>query len=148
MAKSAKLITWAHNSIANGHHGMQCTWELLKDKYWWPFMCKDVNKFAFSCAWCAQSTVPRPAEKLLPMPNRPWSHITIDFVIDLLISDGKNTILVLVDRFSKAIILVALPQLPTALRTTKLLFIHVFKIFHIPEDIVSDRGTQFIARVW
>jgi hypothetical protein len=33
-------------------------------------------------------------------PQRPWSHLSIDFLMDLPISDGFTTILVVVDRFS------------------------------------------------
>lgn len=56
--------------------------------------------------------------------------------------------MVAVDRFSKAIILTALSQLPTALQTAELLFRNVFKMFSLSEEIVSDRGTQFISKVW
>lgn len=54
-----RLITWAHNSLAMGHPGTQCTWEILKGKYWWPSMCKEINEFIFSCARGTQATVPR-----------------------------------------------------------------------------------------
>ncbi|KAK3557500.1 hypothetical protein QTP70_028305, partial [Hemibagrus guttatus] len=54
------------------------------------------------------------------------------------------TILVGVDRFSKACKLIPLRGLPTALETAEALFNN----FGIPEDIVSDREPQFISRVW
>ncbi|KAK3543613.1 hypothetical protein QTP70_025023 [Hemibagrus guttatus] len=38
--------------------------------------------------------------------------------------------------------------LPTAMETAELMFNHIFRYFGIPEDIVSDRGPQFISRVW
>ncbi|KAK3530547.1 hypothetical protein QTP86_027911 [Hemibagrus guttatus] len=38
--------------------------------------------------------------------------------------------------------------LPTAMEMAELLFNHIFRYFGIPEDIVSDRGPQFISRVW
>lgn len=34
------------------------------------------------------------------------------------------------------------------MQSAELLFNHVFRYFGIPEDIVSDRGPQFISRVW
>lgn len=42
----------------------------------------------------------------------------------------------------------ALPQLPTGLQTAETIFQHVFKTFGFLEDIGSDRGPQFISRVW
>ncbi len=53
----------------------------------------------------------------LPTPQRPWSHIAIDFVTDLPPSRGHTTILSVIDRFSKACRLIPLPKLPTALET-------------------------------
>lgn len=49
-------------------------------------------------------------------------------------------ILTIVDRFSKAIHLVALSKLPSASETADLLIQHVFRLHGIPEAIVSDRG--------
>ncbi|KAI2647957.1 Transposon Tf2-9 polyprotein [Labeo rohita] len=44
--------------------------------------------------------------------------------------------------------LIPLKGLPTALETAEALFQNVFRNFGLPEDIVSDRGPQFISRVW
>ncbi|KAK3531960.1 hypothetical protein QTP86_002242 [Hemibagrus guttatus] len=52
------------------------------------------------------------------------------------------------DHFSKACKLIPLKGLPTALETAEALFSNVFRHFGIPEDIMSDRGPQFISRVW
>ncbi|KAG1925616.1 retrotransposable element [Pimephales promelas] len=78
----------------------------------------------------------------------PWSHIGVDFVTDLSVSEGNTCIFVAIDRFSKACKLIPLKGLPTAFNTAELLVEHVFRNFCIPEDIVSDRGPQFISRVW
>ncbi|KAI3360101.1 hypothetical protein L3Q82_014421 [Scortum barcoo] len=51
------------------------------------------------------------------------------------------------DHFSKAAHFVALPKLPSA-RETADLTIHVMHLHGIPQDIVSDRGPQFISEVW
>ncbi len=115
-------------------------------------MSREVIRYVRSCSVCAQSKTPRhlPAGKLvpLPIPHRPWSHIGIDFVTDLPNSDGNTCVFVTVDHFSKACKLVPLSGLPTALEMAEILFNHVFWNYGIPEDIVSDRGPQFISRVW
>ncbi|KAK3549174.1 hypothetical protein QTP70_033657 [Hemibagrus guttatus] len=91
-----------------------------------------------------------PAGKLflLPIPSRPWSHLGVDFVTDLPTSRDHTCIFVVVDRFSKSCRLLPLKGPPTALETAELLFNHVFRYFGIPKDIVSDRGPQFVSRVW
>ncbi len=52
------------------------------------------------------------------------------------------------DRFTKSCRLIPLKNLPTAMETAEQIFNHVFRYFGIPKDIVSDRGPQFISRVW
>lgn len=52
----------------------------------------------------------------------------------------------MVDRFSKTCI--PLRGFPTALKAAKARVQHVFRHFGLPEDIISDRGPQFITRVW
>ncbi len=115
-------------------------------------MSRDTIRYVRSCSVCAMSSTPRhlPVGKLvpLPIPRRPWSHMGIDFVTDLPESEGKTCILVAVDRFSKACKLIPLRGLPTALETAEHLFQQVFWNFGVPEDIVSDRGPQFISHVW
>ncbi|KAL0146841.1 hypothetical protein M9458_057780 [Cirrhinus mrigala] len=82
------------------------------------------------------------------VPRRPWSHLGVDFATDLPNSRGDTCIFIIVDRFSKSVRFIPLKGLPTAMETAELLFNHVFRYFGIPEDIVSDRGPQFISRVW
>ncbi|KAK3506600.1 hypothetical protein QTP70_010867 [Hemibagrus guttatus] len=84
----------------------------------------------------------------LPVPRRPWSHLSVDFLMDLPDSGGFTAIMVVVDRFSKGCKLVPLKGLPTAMQTADAMFAHVFRNFGLPEDIVSDRGLQFTSQVW
>ncbi len=141
-----------HTSLGTGHPGVNNTLSLLRDRFWWPNMARDVRRFVQGCPDCAISKSPRhlPAGKLLPfpIPNRPWSHLGVDFISDLPASDGNTCILVIIDRFSKFCRLIPRTGLPTALQTAELLFNRVFRYYGIPEDIVSDRGPQFISRIW
>lgn len=115
-------------------------------------MSTDATTFVKNCTICNTSKTPRklPAGLLqpLPIPQRPWSHIAIDFVTDLPNSQGNTTILTVIDRFSKACRLIPLPKLPTAFETAEVLCNYVFRFYGLPQDIVSDRGPQFTSRVW
>lgn len=125
-----RLITWAHTSPAADHPGTLKTLELLKERYFWLSMAKDINEFVALCSTCAQAKVPRyhPAGKLqlLTNPQRPWSHIAMDFLTDILDSEGNTVIMVVIDRFTRTIHLIPLPTLPNALETATLMFNHVF----------------------
>ncbi|KAK3509245.1 hypothetical protein QTP70_025600 [Hemibagrus guttatus] len=83
----------------------------------------------------------------LPVPRRPWSHLSVDFLTDLPDSGSFTVIMVVMDRFSKGCKLVPLKSLPTAMQTADAMFAHVFRNFGLPEDIVPDRGPQFTSRV-
>ncbi len=113
------------------------TLSLLKGRYWWPNMAREVRRFVQVCEECAISKSPRhlPAGKLLPLsvPNRPWSHLGVDFVTNLSASEGNTCILVVVDRFSKSCHLIPLKNLPTAMETAEQMFNHVFRYFGIPK---------------
>ena len=108
-------------------------------------MVPDVSAFVAAYMVCALNKAPRqaPAGLLqpLPVPHRPWFHISLDFVMGLLLSDGNTAILTLVDRFSKAAHFIPLPKLPSVKETSQLMAQHVFQT-------VSDRGSQFLSRFW
>lgn len=111
-----------------------------------------MGNYVASCSTCATIKIPRqlPAGRLqpLPVPERPWTHIALDFVTDLPESKGHMVILVVADQFSKSVKFTPFPALPSAIQVTDSLFIHVFRHFGLPEDKLSDRGPQFTSRVW
>uniref|UniRef100_A0A3B1JYM9 Gypsy retrotransposon integrase-like protein 1 n=1 Tax=Astyanax mexicanus TaxID=7994 RepID=A0A3B1JYM9_ASTMX len=147
-----QLIGWAHAALTSGHPGVTRTLQLISARYWWETMRADVQTFVVSCSVCAQCKTPKtlPAGKLcpLPVPERPWSHIAVDFVTDLPESEGYTTILTVVDRFSRGVKFIPFPALPTALQTAQAIYTHIFRHYGVPEDILSDRGPQFTSRVW
>lgn len=81
------------------------------------------------------------------IPSQPWSHIALGFVCSLPVSSRKSTILTVVDRFSKSEHFIALKRLPTASQTANILVDHVFSLYDILTEIVSDRGPQFTSQV-
>ena len=105
-----------------------------------------------ACPVCARqkSSNKRPAGLLLPLPipARPWSHVSMDFITGLPTSRGNKVILVVVDWFSKAAHFVAHPKLPSARETADLVLQHVVRIHGVSSDMVADRGPQFADRFW
>uniref|UniRef100_A0A4W5QHM8 Gypsy retrotransposon integrase-like protein 1 n=1 Tax=Hucho hucho TaxID=62062 RepID=A0A4W5QHM8_9TELE len=147
-----RVLQWVHNTPNAGHPGITATTHLVTNRFWWSTLQADVITFVHQCATCniVKSSHQKPAGLLqpLPVPQRPWSHIAIDFVTDLPPSQNFTTILTVVDRFSKACRFIPLAKLPTALQTAEALVQQVFRLYGLPEDIVSDRGPQFTSRVW
>ncbi len=147
-----RVIQWVHATLSSGHPGIAATIQLLTNRFWWSTLQADTINHIRQCPTC---NVAKPSHQLpagllqpLPIPQRPWSHIAIDFITDLPLSGGHTTILTVIDRFSKACRFIPLPKLPTALETAENLCNYVFRFYGLPEDIVSDRGPQFTSRVW
>ena len=109
----------------------------------------EVGEYVAACPECARNKASRrpPAGFLhpLPVPHRPWSDISLDFVTGLPLSEGNTTILTVVDRFSKIVHFILLPKLPSAKETVEVVLSHVFRLHSFPSDVVSDRGPQFIS---
>lgn len=149
---TVQVLQWVHASRFACHPGGKRTLSLLRRHFWWPSMEADTRDYVAACSVCARGkSSHRPSEGLLqrlPIPSRPWSHIAMDFVTGLPVSQGNSVILTIVDHFSKAVHVVALPKLPSARETADLLGQHVIRLHGIPLDIVSDRGLQFISQVW
>ncbi len=147
-----RVLHLVHDAPSSGHPGITASLQLVSDRFWWPSLQADTITFVQQCTVCnmSKSSHQRPAGVLqpLPVPQRPWSHIAIDFVTDLPTSRNYTTILTVIDRFSKACRLIPLPKLPTAFETAEALLEQVFHFYGLPEDIVSDRGPQFTSRVW
>lgn len=71
--------------------------------------------------------------------------ITVEFVTGLSPFQGNTVILTIVDQFFKSVHYVPLSKYILPLR---LLVQHIFRTHSIPNDIVSDHGTQFFSQVW
>ncbi len=112
------IIRWGHCCNVACHPGIGRTSFLVKQRFWWPSMARDVRDFVSACSVCARGkTSNRPPEGLLQplsVPSRPWSHIALDFVTALLPSQGNTVVLTVVDRFSKAAHFIPLSKLPSA----------------------------------
>ncbi|KAL0159060.1 hypothetical protein M9458_047136, partial [Cirrhinus mrigala] len=136
------LLGTDHKSPGSGHTGSRRTLSLLQSRYWWPSTHRDTISLTLPINSLQWYSLP------LPIPQRPWSHLRVDFATDLPNSEGNTCVLVIVDRFSKSCKLVPLKGLPTAIETAEQLFHQVFRHFGFLEEIVSDRGPQFISHVW
>ncbi|KAG1926706.1 retrotransposable element [Pimephales promelas] len=146
------VIQWGHCSNVACHPGVYRTKFLVKQRFWWPLMARDIHSFVLACSVCATGkTSNRPPDGLLqplPVPSRPWSHIALDFITALPPSQGNTVVLTVVDRFSKAAHFIPLPKLPSAKETALIVIDHVFRLHGLPMDVVSDRGPQFVSKFW
>jgi hypothetical protein len=72
----------------------------------------------------------------------------MDLVNGLPWSDGYNAILVVTCRLTKMRHLIHCRDTTTAELLVELFLEHVFRLHGPPRSIISDRGTQFVAKFW
>jgi hypothetical protein len=90
---------------------------------------------------------------LMPFPTvkdtRPFSWITCNFVTDLPESDRFNSLMVMVDHgLTKRVIAIPCTKKNDTLGTANFILEHVYKRFGLPDNMLSDRGPQFSAKVF
>ena len=72
----------------------------------------------------------------------------MDFITDLPVSKGFDAILTVVDRLTKMAHFVPCTKSITNQEVVDLVMRELFKHHGLPEDIISDRGPQFISKFW
>ncbi|GAU36702.1 hypothetical protein TSUD_16140 [Trifolium subterraneum] len=146
------LLEEFHSSTIGGHSGIHRTFGRLQENVFWEGMRKDVTQFVKSCSVCQQT---KPANHYpygllqpLPIPNRVWEDVSLDFIVGLPSFQSHTVILVVVDRFSKAAHFGSLPTHFTAVRVADLFAKMICRLHGMPRSMVSDRDPIFLSHFW
>ena len=103
-AQQAILLS-LHSSGIGGHSGVQGTYQRVKALFSWPALKQCVEQFVKSCSICQQAKsehIKKPSLlSPLPIPKEAWNMVSMDFVSGLPKSKNYDTILVVIDKFSK-----------------------------------------------
>jgi hypothetical protein len=155
-AVKGELLKVNHNDPLAGHFGARKTQELIRRKYFWDRLAKDVKDYVKACGVCQRTTVQRhqPYGELasLPQPDRPWQEVTMDFITGLppsaIASKAYDSILVVVDRFTKLARYIPVKKTLDASELADVFIRRIVKDFGTPAGIVSDRGSVFTSKFW
>ncbi|KAI7936485.1 hypothetical protein MJO29_015788 [Puccinia striiformis f. sp. tritici] len=146
------LLRVFHDDISAGHVGLLKTLQNSTRSLTWPGIRKDVIQYTKSCVSCqrAKHSNQRPPGLMIPLsvPEHPWSIIGVDFIVKLPISSSFDSILVIVDHFSKAAHFI--PACETwSTEDFASCFLDRFVSYHgLPNKIVSDQGPIFVSKFW
>jgi len=85
------------------------------------------------------------------MPNsileKPWMHISVDFITKLPLAQGYDLILVIFDRLTKMVHFIPTMEKTLVEGLPWLFRDNVWKLHGLPESIISDQGPQFVAGI-
>jgi hypothetical protein len=100
-----RLIQEHHDSALAGHPGRAKTFDLLDRKYYWKDIRKQVDQYVPNCHSYQTFSTTRHATfgvlRPLPVPEKPWEDISMDFVVGLPECERFDAVWVVVDRLSK-----------------------------------------------
>ena len=151
-ALKMRLCESVHDSPVAGHPGRAKTFDLLQRHYYWPRFYQFVAKYVQHCQVCARSKSSRQGKmgvlRPLPIPERRWQDISMDFVTGLPESNGFDAILVVIDRLSKRRHFSSCLTTINAQELAELFLRDIWKLHGLPSTIVSDRGVLFVAEFW
>ncbi|QRW22613.1 Retrotransposable element Tf2 protein [Rhizoctonia solani] len=145
-ALQTELLRIYHDSPLAGHPGGQQTLELLSCTYYWPGICANTYWHVDSCETCQQIQKPKYSPippQPLELPTRPWQHISYNMIVDLPKDSNNNSILVILDSFTKYIILVECLKKLKAPALADLFLQHMWKRYGMPKKTVLDCGRVF-----
>ena len=145
------VLEFVHDK--QGHFGMLKTHGRLIRTFWWPGMRRNVEYYVRHCKACQNTKSSNQAKsgEMHPVvnPKRPWSHIHLDFLGRLpLTDDGYDMILVVIDRTTRRVHLIVTKSTITAEETAYLLAERVIALHGMPAIISTDEGTQFVNKLW
>lgn len=152
-ALQKEVLESEHDTKVAGHMGMDKTLELITRHFWWPGIEGGVREYVRSCLECQKNKAPRhaPFGPLRPMElhYQPWKTVAMDFITDLPLSNGCDSIWVMVDPFTKMAHFV--PLKVEGKKTDDLICIFAreyWRLHGVPLDIISDRDSRFTAHLW
>jgi transposase InsO family protein len=85
----------------------------------------------------------------LSIPAWKWDDISMDFIVGLPLTPRKHdSIWVIVDRLTKTTHFIPVHTTYSAERYVEIYIDIIVRLHGVPKTILSDRGTQFVARFW
>lgn len=126
------IVKSLHSSGIGGHSGFHAAYQRIKNLFAWPKMKETVKAYVQACQICQQAKTERvrlPGLLApLPVPEQAWAVVSLDFVEGLPTSNRFNTMLVVVDKFTKYGHFVLLAHPFTALQVAQVYMDNIYRL--------------------
>ena len=144
-----RIVQAHHDSRVTGHPGRWKTLELVSRNYWWPGISRFIDRYVRGCDACNRvKTFPgTPAGPLMPnpVPTRRWQVVTVDLIGELPQSRGYDAIFVAVDRLGKRVRIAPTNTTVESAGVARLFLHNVWRHHGLFDQVISDRGPQFVS---
>ena len=135
------VLEMAHDDM--GHQGRDKTTSLIRDRFYWYGMTKDIEEHVRNCHRCICRKTPVDRAPLVNINTyQPLELVCMDFLSLETSKGGFQSILVITDHFTRYA--VAVPTKNQTARTTAEAFFTNFVVHYgLPQRIHSDQGANF-----
>ena len=125
------------------HLGLKKTLLTACTSVFWPGMTADINAQISNCSACQKFQTKQPTQTLRNelLTTQPCTCLATD-----IFEYGVKSYLIVVDRFSKFIVVHKVSDHSS--EQTVDTFIQIFSEFAVPDEIRSDRGTNFTSQLF
>jgi hypothetical protein len=152
-ALKKKILDEAHASRYSIHPRSTKMYHDLRQQFWWTRMKREAARYVSECDTCrkVKTDYMKPGGLLQPLsiPGWKWEDISMDFIKGLPMMARKfDSIWVIVDRLSKSAHFIPIHTNYNVQKYARIYIDCVPCLHRIPKTIISDRGSQFVARFW
>ncbi|MBW0475558.1 hypothetical protein O181_015273 [Austropuccinia psidii MF-1] len=146
------ILQKCHDSPLAGHPGQEKTLKLIKREFYLAGINQLIKEYVSSCQQRSRNKKTHHKKfgllKPLQIPSGTCNSLSIDFINQFPLSNNLDSILLIVDRFSKMEIFISAYGTITALESAQIFISHVFSKHGLPVSIVSDRRSLFVSSFW
>ena len=144
-----KVLVAAHDNIMSMHLGMRKTVKRIQPYFYWPSVIRDVKQYVRSCVDC-QLRLRKTKYDRIPITavsraSTPFGRVNIDLIgpFEPKSARGHSHVLCMIDSCTRWV--EAVPLKSVSARETCDALLSIFTRTGIPEIIVADHGTNFVA---
>ena len=144
-----EVLQEAHAGCFAAHFAEKKVYDRLRRSVWWKGMKADVRRHCRSCLVCASRKGTRGTLKppLQPIPvGGPFHRVAVDILKLPLTSNGNRYVAVFMDYLTKWPEAFAIPD-QKAETIAPLFLEHIVCRHGIPEELLSDRGANFLSNL-
>jgi hypothetical protein len=152
-ALKKKNLDEAHTSRYSIYPRSTKMYHDLRQQFWWTRMKRVVARYVSECDtyWKVKANYMKPGGLLQPLciSEWKWDDVSMDFIVGLLMTARKfDSIWAIVDRLSKSTHFIPVNTNYKVQKYAEIYISRVLCLHRVPKMIISDRGSQFVARFW
>jgi len=149
----SSILQRYHDAPIAGHHALVKTLRKIERMYYWPGLRLDVKAFIQTCETCQRQAEPSQAKygllHPLPIPEDRGDDVSIDFIFLGKSKEGKDSIMIIIDRLTKLVVLLPCHKTDSTEDSAKLFVKGWYtRGFGLPKTITSDRDPKFTSDLW